>query len=87
MAATACSDSATGSKTLVAEESVNTSIGIVVEPIENLTMTLDYWTIEKDDTIGLFGEENHVLLGPGYAPGRGHQRLRQRAGQPGGHTR
>ena len=24
-------------------------------------MTLDYWTIEKDDTIGLFGEENHVL--------------------------
>jgi outer membrane receptor protein involved in Fe transport len=53
---------ATGSKTLVAEESVNTSIGIVVEPIENLTMTLDYWTIEKDDTIGLFGEENHVLL-------------------------
>jgi outer membrane receptor protein involved in Fe transport len=53
---------ATGSKSLVAEESVNTSIGIVVEPIENLTITADYWTIEKDDTIGLFGEENHVLL-------------------------
>jgi outer membrane receptor protein involved in Fe transport len=53
---------ATGSKTLVAEESVNTSIGIVLEPLEDLTVTLDYWTIEKDDTIGLFGEENHVLL-------------------------
>jgi outer membrane receptor protein involved in Fe transport len=53
---------ATGSKSLVAEESINTSIGIVVEPIENLTVTLDYWTIEKEDTIGLFGEENHVLL-------------------------
>ena len=53
---------ATGSKTLVAEESVNTSIGVVLEPLENLTVTLDYWTIEKDDTIGLFGEENHVLL-------------------------
>ena len=53
---------ATGSKTLVSEESVNTSIGIVVEPIENLTITADYWTIEKEDTIGLFGEENHILL-------------------------
>lgn len=53
---------ATGSTTLVAEESVNTSIGVVVEPLENLTVTLDYWTIEKEDTIGLFGEENHVLL-------------------------
>ena len=53
---------ATGSTSLVAEESVNTSFGIVVDPIENLTMTLDFWTIEKDDTIGLFGEENHVLL-------------------------
>ena len=53
---------ATGSKSLVAEESVNTSFGVVVEPLENLTITLDYWTIEKDDTIGLFGEENHMLL-------------------------
>ncbi|MDH3305827.1 MAG: TonB-dependent receptor [Gammaproteobacteria bacterium] len=53
---------ATGSRSLVAEESVNTSIGVVVEPVENLTITLDYWTIEKEDTIGLFGEENHMLL-------------------------
>ncbi len=53
---------ATGSRDLVAEESENTSIGIVIEPIENLTLTFDYWTIEKEDTIGLFGEENHVLL-------------------------
>ena len=53
---------ATGSKDLVSEESVNTSIGFVLEPIEDLTFTFDYWTIEKEDTIGLFGEENHVLL-------------------------
>ena len=25
-------------------------------------ITVDYWGIEKDDTIGLFGEENHVLV-------------------------
>jgi iron complex outermembrane recepter protein len=53
---------AQGSDDLQAEESTNTSFGLVFEPIENLTITLDYWTIEKDDTIGLFGEENHTLL-------------------------
>ena len=53
---------ATGSKNLVAEESLNTSFGVVVQPVDNLTITLDYWSIEKDDTIGLFGEENHILL-------------------------
>lgn len=53
---------ATGSQDLQAEESINTSIGIVLDPIDNLTVTLDFWTIEKEDTIGLFGEENHVLL-------------------------
>ncbi|MGI9273095.1 MAG: TonB-dependent receptor domain-containing protein [Woeseiaceae bacterium] len=52
---------ATGSKDLKPEESTNTSIGIVLEPTEGLTFTLDFWTIEKDNTIGLFGEENHML--------------------------
>lgn len=51
-----------GSKNLVPEESTNTSIGIVLEPTETLTFTLDYWEIEKDNTIGLFGEENHTAL-------------------------
>ncbi|MEM9336149.1 MAG: TonB-dependent receptor, partial [Pseudomonadota bacterium] len=53
---------ATGSTDLQSEESLNTSIGFVLTPIDSLTLTFDYWTIEKDDTIGLFGEENHVLL-------------------------
>lgn len=53
---------ASGSQTLVPEESTNTSFGIVVDPIENLTITLDFWEIEKDNTIGLFGEENHTAL-------------------------
>ncbi len=52
---------ATGSTALVAEESNNTSFGIVFEPLQNLTFTADYWTIEKDKTVGLFGEENHML--------------------------
>jgi outer membrane receptor protein involved in Fe transport len=52
---------ATGSKSLKPEKSTNTSIGIVVEPIENLTITVDYWSIEKKDTIGLIGRENQIL--------------------------
>jgi outer membrane receptor protein involved in Fe transport len=52
---------ATGSSTLKSEKSTNTSIGFVLQPTEGLTFTFDYWTIEKEDTIGLFGEENHIL--------------------------
>jgi outer membrane receptor protein involved in Fe transport len=53
---------ATGSKSLKSEKSDNYSFGFSVEPLDGLTVTLDYWSIEKEDTIGLFGEENHVLV-------------------------
>jgi len=52
---------AQGSKALVAEKSDNYSAGVVVTPSDNLTLTLDYWSIEKIDTIGLLGEENHTV--------------------------
>ncbi len=54
--------SAQGSEDLEPEESENTSFGIVLEPVTGLTLTLDFWTIEKENTIGLFGQENHTLL-------------------------
>lgn len=53
---------AQGSDQLEPEESVNTNLGIVLTPVDDLTITVDYWSIEKDNTIGLFGEENHTLL-------------------------
>jgi outer membrane receptor protein involved in Fe transport len=53
---------AQGSQDLVPEESTNTSFGVVVEPVEGLTFTLDFWEIEKDNSIGLFGEDNHTTL-------------------------
>jgi outer membrane receptor protein involved in Fe transport len=53
---------AEGSDQLVPEESTNTSFGVVFQPTDNLTVTVDYWSIEKDKTIGLFGEENHMAL-------------------------
>ena len=52
---------AQGSRDLVPEESDNTSIGVVLNPLDGLTVTADFWSIEKENTIGLFGEENHIL--------------------------
>ena len=52
---------AQGSEDLVSEESVNVTYGVVVEPSPWLTFTVDYWSIEKESTIGLFGEENHTV--------------------------
>lgn len=51
-----------GSKELVPEESENTSIGVVWDVTDNLTLTVDWWSIEKEKTIGLFGEDNHTAL-------------------------
>ena len=51
-----------GSNLLVPEESDNTSVGIVWDATDSLTFTIDWWSIEKDGTIGLFGEENHTAL-------------------------
>ena len=55
---------ATGAKGLQAEESINSSIGFVIQPsrFEGLTITYDKWEIEKDKTIGLFGRDNHTVL-------------------------
>jgi outer membrane receptor protein involved in Fe transport len=48
-------------KGLEAEESDNTSIGLVLTPMDGLVVTVDAWTIEKDKTIGLFGRENQTV--------------------------
>ena len=52
---------ATGAAGLEAEESDNTSFGVVLTPMDNLIITIDAWTIEKDKTIGLFGRENQTV--------------------------
>ena len=53
---------AQGSADLAPERSDNYSVGLVLQPLDELTVTFDYWSIEKQDTIGLFGEENHTTL-------------------------
>ena len=51
-----------GNDDLEPESSDNYSIGTVLTPIPNLTLTIDFFKIEKKDTIGLFGEVNHTSL-------------------------
>ncbi len=52
---------ARGSSALQPEESTNTSLGIVWRATDDLMVTFDYWTIEKEKSIGLFGENNHSI--------------------------
>ena len=51
----------TGAAGLDAEESDNYSFGVVLTPTDNLIITVDAWTLEKDKTIGLFGRENQTV--------------------------
>ena len=51
-----------GNPNLKAENGDNESLGIVVEPINNLIITLDKWSIETEDTLGSFGMTNAILL-------------------------
>ena len=53
---------AQGSDALEPEESENFSVGFVIEPLDDLAFSVDYWEIEKTNTIGLLGEENHTLV-------------------------
>ena len=54
---------AVGGNKLDAEESTNSSVGLVYTPemVPGLMVTLDQWSIEKEKTIGLFGRENQIV--------------------------
>jgi outer membrane receptor protein involved in Fe transport len=51
-----------GNPTLKPELGENESLGLVLEPIENLIITTDKWSIETEDTVGIFGMYNATLL-------------------------
>ena len=53
---------AAGNDDLEAEEATNTSIGLVLTPGDNWIITVDKWQIATENTVGLFGEQNHMLL-------------------------
>ncbi|WP_300379119.1 TonB-dependent receptor [Henriciella sp.] len=57
-----------GSTDLGPEESESFSAGLVYdatflpEEAGALQVTLDYWSIEQEDVVGIFGDENHLIL-------------------------
>ena len=51
-----------GNPGLKPEYGENESLGLVIEPIDNLVITIDKWSIETEDTVGIFGMTNAILL-------------------------
>ena len=51
-----------GNPDLKPEESDNSTLGLVITPNDALTITVDTWSIEKENTIGLFGRTNQSVL-------------------------
>lgn len=57
-----------GSQSLKPEESTNLSYGLVLEstfmPEEwgKVTFTADWWRIQQENVVGIFGDDNHILL-------------------------
>ncbi|MCV6627050.1 MAG: TonB-dependent receptor [Cellvibrionaceae bacterium] len=51
-----------GNKDLESEESDNITFGVVIEPLEGLVITADWWQIEQEGVVGLFGQDNHLIL-------------------------
>jgi len=53
-----------GGPDLQPEENDNISIGVVYQPsfIDDLTLTLDWWRIEQEDVVGIFGDQNQISL-------------------------
>lgn len=53
-----------GGPDLQPEENDNISIGVVYQPsfIDDLTLTVDWWRIEQEDVVGIFGDQNQISL-------------------------
>ncbi len=65
--ATACTGVSTlevrsGNQSLQPEDAENFSAGVVLQPVPNLTLTVDYWSLTSDGVIGLQGAQNQILF-------------------------
>ena len=64
---TTCSGVATlevrsGNSNLKPENAKTLSGGVVFQPLRNLTLTADYWSLRSDGVIGLQGAQNQILF-------------------------
>lgn len=51
-----------GNKDLKPEKSENVSLGLTFNPAEDLVLTVDWWKIETNDTVGVLSDENESRL-------------------------
>nr|WP_070959919.1 TonB-dependent receptor [Hyphomonas sp. Mor2] len=53
-----------GGPDLQPEENDNISIGLVYQPsfVDDFTFTVDWWRIEQEDVVGIFGDQNQISL-------------------------
>lgn len=49
-----------GSENLKPEESTSVSYGIVFQPLDSLTIALDWWNLEQKDTVGLIHSQTQL---------------------------
>ena len=50
-----------GSADLKPEESENIAWGVVIQPTDNLTLTLDWWRLEQEKVVGLLHSQTQIL--------------------------
>ena len=61
-----------GNKALQPEKAKNLTLGLVVEPVTNLTLSVDLWAIQLRNTIGTLPEQD-IFLTPNLFPGVYHR--------------
>ncbi|PCJ51100.1 MAG: TonB-dependent receptor [Gammaproteobacteria bacterium] len=54
-------DVRSGTTDLEPEDDVNTSYGVILTPMDNLTLTVDAWTIEQDGLVAILAGSSHLL--------------------------
>ncbi len=50
-----------GNANLEPEDDVNKSLGLVISPLDNLTLTFDWWNIEQEGVVGILSTQTHLL--------------------------
>ncbi len=50
-----------GSRDLAPEDDTNKTFGIVLEPIQDLIVTVDWWDIEQENLVGILPSQTHLL--------------------------
>ena len=54
-------DIRSGNTSLKPEDDTNTSFGFVLEPLDDLTITMDLWKIKQKDLVGILPGSSHLL--------------------------